>query len=86
MATLKKKIQSDIFIFLLVLIFVGGFWFILQIFNGNYSVIQDFIVYQIRLFKTKDAGHGGFFLYHVVVLLAGVFPASLFAIKSFKRN
>ncbi|MFC2137305.1 glycosyl transferase, partial [Bacteroidota bacterium] len=58
----------------------------LQILNGNYSVIQDFIVYQIRLFKTKDAGHGGFLLYHFVILLIGVFPASLFAIKSFKRR
>ena len=58
----------------------------LQILNGNWSVIQDFIVYQIRLFETKDAGHGGFFLYHFVVLLVGVFPASMFALFTFRRG
>jgi hypothetical protein len=41
---------------------------------------MDFINYQIRLFTTQDAGHGGFLLYHFVVLLLGVFPASVFAL------
>jgi len=83
----KFKIKiSELILFLLILIITGGFWFLLQIFNGNYNIIQDFIIYQIRLFKTKDAGHGGFFLYHFIILLIGVFPASIFAIKSFKRG
>jgi len=73
----------DAFIFLLVLVFVGGFWFFLQIANGNFSVIADFIAYQMRLFRTEDAGHGGFILYHFVVLLIGVFPASVFALRGF---
>lgn len=72
----------DVLAFTLVLAFTGGFWFILQILSGNYGIIVDFIEYQIRLFRTKDAGHGGFMLYHVVVLLVGVFPASLMAIPS----
>lgn len=71
---------SDILLFLVTLIPVGGLWFILQIFNGNYSVIADFFAYQVRLFSTQGAGHGGFFLYHFVVLLIGVFPASVFAL------
>ena len=58
----------------------GGFWFLLQIANGNMDLVLEFIRYQIRLFSTQDAGHGGFFLYHVVVLLFGVFPASVLAI------
>jgi 4-amino-4-deoxy-L-arabinose transferase-like glycosyltransferase len=66
--------------FLSALIFVGGFWFILQIVNGNMDVVIDFINYQIHLFQTKDAGHGGFLMYHFVVLLIGVFPASVIAI------
>lgn len=76
----------DIGLFLLVLILVGGFWFILQIVQGNYDVVVDFVQYQIRLFKTKDAGHGGFFLYHFIMLLIGVFPASVLALAGFKRN
>jgi 4-amino-4-deoxy-L-arabinose transferase-like glycosyltransferase len=86
----RFRIQTsikDVLVFLLILSFTGGFWFILQIFNGNYGIIRDFIVYQIRLFKTKDAGHGGFLLYHFVVVFAGVFPASVFAIFNlFKKD
>ncbi len=77
---------AQVLLFFAVLGFVGGFWFLLQIVNGNFSVIQDFIIYQIRLFETKDAGHGGFLLYHFVVLLVGVFPASVFALFTFKKN
>jgi 4-amino-4-deoxy-L-arabinose transferase-like glycosyltransferase len=66
----------DVLIYLLILMFTGGFWFILQIMKGNFPVIADFIVYQIRLFRTEDAGHGGFLLYHFVVLFAGWYPAS----------
>jgi 4-amino-4-deoxy-L-arabinose transferase-like glycosyltransferase len=65
---------------------VGGFWFILQIASGNFTIFQDFILYQIRLFQTQDAGHGGFPGYHFIVLLFGVFPASLFALKSFTKE
>lgn len=83
----KVKIKiKDIFLFIIVLSFTGGFWFILQILNGNYNIIIDFIVYQIRLFKTQDAGHGGFFGYHFVVLFLGVFPASIFALKTFRKT
>ena len=75
---------KQISLFILSLTFVGGFWFLLQILTGNYSVIRDFIVYQIRLFNTHDAGHGGFPFYHFIILLFGVFPASIFAIQGHK--
>ena len=77
---------KQLILFSTVLVLVGSTWFILQILNGNFTIIQDFIVYQIRLFQTKDAGHGGFLLYHFVVVLVGVFPASLLALPSFSRH
>lgn len=88
---LVKRFKIDfswcqVALFFSVLGFVGGFWFLLQIVNGNFSVIQDFILYQIRLFETKDAGHGGFLLYHFVVLLIGVFPTSAFALFTFRKD
>jgi 4-amino-4-deoxy-L-arabinose transferase-like glycosyltransferase len=43
----------------------------------------EFIKYHIRLFATPDAGHGGFPGFHVVVLLVGCFPASIFAARGF---
>ncbi len=76
----------DTGVFILSLALTGGAWFIIQIANGQYDVIIDFIVYQIRLFQTQDAGHGGFPLYHFVVLLVGVFPASVFAIRRFRKK
>lgn len=49
--------------------------------NGTWF-ITTFTEYQIRLFSTPDAGHGGFFGYHFVVLLVGCFPASIFCIHA----
>jgi 4-amino-4-deoxy-L-arabinose transferase-like glycosyltransferase len=87
---LKFSIKHFAF-YILALIVVGGSWFIVQIFNDNLQIVLDFIWYQIKLFSTEDAGHGGFFLYHFVVLFFGVFPASVFAISGlfpsiFKSN
>lgn len=75
---------KDVAVYIAVLAVVGGAWFILQIATGHYSIIQDFILYQIRLFETKDAGHGGFLLYHFVILFFGVFPASILALPTFR--
>jgi len=77
---------TDLLLFLGVLILSGGFWFILQILNGNFHIILDFIEYQVRLFNTQDAGHGGFLFYHFVVLFFGVFPASIFALVGFRKD
>lgn len=74
-----------IIVYAITVSIIGGLWFILQILSGNYDIIVKFIDYQIRLFTIEDAGHGGFLLYHFVVLFFGVFPASVFAIKTFRR-
>ena len=68
----------DVLIFSIALALFGGVWFLFQILAGNKETIMEFIVYQLRLLRTEDAGHGGFFLYHFVVLFLGVFPASVF--------
>ena len=77
---------THIGVFAIIFTLTGGFWFVLQAISGNFQILIDFIVYQIRLFKTQDAGHGGFFLYHFVVIFFGVFPASVFMIGGFKRR
>ena len=82
---LKVKV-TDVILYFLVLALVGGSWFIVQILTGHYDTVVEFIVYQVRLFQTKDAGHGGFFGYHFVVLFFTVFPTSILALKSFKRE
>ena len=76
----------DVAVYTVVLAVVGGAWFILQIATGHYTIIKDFILYQIRLFETQDAGHGGFLLYHFVILFFGVFPASILALPVFRKG
>ncbi|MGP8216473.1 MAG: ArnT family glycosyltransferase [Bacteroidia bacterium] len=71
--------QSIIYFF--VVFAAGGAWFALEALTGHWNIIMQFIQYQIRLFNTRDSGHGGPFYYHFVVLLIGCFPASIFAIR-----
>ena len=49
------------------------------IFQGG-EFTYEFIRYHLRLITTHDAGHKGFLLFHPVVLLLGVFPASIVAL------
>lgn len=76
----------DVLVYLVMLALAGGAWFIALAVTGHGEVIQDFLVYQVRLFQTQDAGHGGFPLYHFVVLFFGVTPASILAISTFRRS
>jgi len=73
-------------IFFIVSVVIGGVWFGLLILNGQTGIIQHFISYQVHLFNTEDSGHGGPFYYHFAVLLIGCFPASIFALFSFRNT
>jgi 4-amino-4-deoxy-L-arabinose transferase-like glycosyltransferase len=87
--TVKFKVKVklvDVPLYFIVLALVGGSWFLVQIMYGNYDTVVEFIVYQVRLFQTRDAGHGGFFGYHFVVLFFTVFPTSVLLLKSFKKE
>jgi len=77
---------ADVLVYLLALALAGGAWFIVLAATGHGEVIQDFLVYQVRLFETQDAGHGGFPLYHFVILFIGVTPASIIALSTFRRS
>ena len=81
----KMKVRptlGGIVLFFMMSATAGGIWFLIEIANGRFHIIQEFITYQIRLLNTKDAGHGGPFYYHAIVLLIGCFPASIFALRS----
>jgi 4-amino-4-deoxy-L-arabinose transferase-like glycosyltransferase len=73
-----------ILLFLVVTALAGGIWFIALLINGQQHIITEFIVYQIRLFQTEDAGHGGPFFYHFIILLVGCFPAAALSILSMR--
>ena len=60
-------------------------WFGVETALHGPDFVIEFITYQVRLFSTEDAGHGGFPGFHVIVLLFGCFPASVFAIRGFYK-
>jgi hypothetical protein len=72
--------------FVLAFLATTGIWYGMEIAVNGPWFMQEFITYQIRLFQTKDAGHGGFPGYHAVVLLLGCFPASAFALRALFTN
>jgi 4-amino-4-deoxy-L-arabinose transferase-like glycosyltransferase len=61
-------------------------WYIYIFSQMGGNIVEEFITYQVRLLTTKDAGHGGPVYYHFVILLLGCFPASIFALRSFRKN
>ncbi len=77
---------TEVLLFAFVYSITGGFWFILQVLKGNAAIIIEFINYQVHLFKSQGAGHGGFLLYHFVVLFFGMFPSSILAIGELFRK
>lgn len=87
---IKRKTFSikpmEIIVFFLAAGVVTFAWFGIETIKNGFWFLQEFIVYQIRLLQTEDAGHGGPFYYHFVVILLGVFPASWLAVRGMKRN
>lgn len=83
-----KKITEAKFVLwgLASLIITGSSWFIIEIARGNAEIIKAFFDYNIRLLKTEDSGHGGFLLYHFVVILVGCFPTSLLMLMALRKS
>lgn len=76
----------DILKYAAVVLVVSFAWFGVEFVKNGPYFMQEFIVYQIRLFQTQDAGHGGPFYYHALVLFLGCFPVSIFAIQGLLKK
>ena len=58
-------------------LFVTGLWVGINYLQNGNKFMTEFTIRQWELLTTADAGHGGFFLYHFIVLFFGCFlPAS----------
>jgi hypothetical protein len=69
-----------------LVLFLSGLWFAYETHLHGSTYMSEFITYQIRLFQTEDAKHGGTILFHPIALLLGCFPASIFMWSAFKKN
>ena len=70
----------QILLCILVIIALSAIWIINEIITNGISNFSAFITYQIELFTKPVALHGEPWYYHIVVLLIGCFPASIFFI------
>jgi 4-amino-4-deoxy-L-arabinose transferase-like glycosyltransferase len=77
---------KHILLFILPFVIINFAWFGVEMIQSGPWFLKTFIEYQIRLFLIQDAGHGGPFFYHFVVLLIGCFPASIYVFKAFRKN
>ncbi len=83
----KLKIElGEMLVWWLLVAAIVVTWLSFEIKANGLKFIDEFVKYQIRLFSTKDAGHGGPFFYHFIALLIGVFPASVLIFSSFRKN
>ncbi|MFA6571220.1 MAG: glycosyltransferase family 39 protein [Bacteroidota bacterium] len=73
-------------LFSVIVILIPVLWYLLISYKFGGNLVNDFLLYQLRLFTTQDAGHGGPFYYHFVILLFGCFPASAFVFRAFRKN
>ena len=84
----RKKVMSwqHFTLYAIVALSIPGTWFLYLAASGNGHLVVEFISYQLRLLTTEDAGHGGSFFYHWIILLLGCFPASVFAIQALVKS
>ncbi len=61
-------------------------WYISILSQTGGDIINDFVMYQIRLLTTGDAGHEGPIYYHLIPLFIGCFPASIFVLRAFRHQ
>lgn len=78
----NKGFFTHLIYFVLASGLASSLWFAIETAVNGPWFVREFVAYQIRLFSTPDSGHGGFPGYHVVILLLGAFPASVFAIAN----
>lgn len=81
---LWRLYEWGLFLFVAALPFMA--WLSFELVQHGPFFLVEFIVYQIRLFQTQDAGHGGPFIYHWVVILFGCFPMSFIALRAWNKS
>lgn len=83
---LKQLWSWPMLLFAVSTLLVSASWFAVEWLSGHKAVVEEFIQYQIRLFKTEDSGHSGPLLYHVIVLLIGCFPVSFLFLMAYRKS
>lgn len=65
---------------------VSSVWFGLEVLKHGPWFLQEFIQYQVALFRTPVAGHQEAIYYHFVVVFLGCFPISILALPVLSQS
>jgi 4-amino-4-deoxy-L-arabinose transferase-like glycosyltransferase len=76
----------DIAIWWVVAMAVVFSWLGFEIYHNGYRFVEGMAGFYEKLIGTKAEGHSGPWFYHILVLLIGVFPASVLAFTGFLKN
>lgn len=85
----RKSIKfplKEMVIFSLIAALPTIIWYGFVFAESGSGILSEFINYQIRLLTTGDAGHGGPFYYHALILMIGCFPASALMLRGFRKS
>jgi predicted membrane-bound mannosyltransferase len=83
----RRRISfGDAAVFFACVTAVAAVFFGVETLAHGTDFVKHFIAYQVTLFGTGESGHGGPFYFHFLVLFAGCFPASFFALFSFTKK
>ena len=69
---------KELLLILVGLLILPVFYFGIQVINHGWWFLNEFLIYQIDLFRYPIASHGQPFYYHFLVLLFGCFPVFVF--------
>lgn len=81
-----KRIAKDATLIGVLSLLPFGLWLLSDQSAYGQWFTRSFAEYQLRLLTTQDAGHGGPFYYHILVLLLGCFPASWLALSTLRKT
>lgn len=85
MFKVKVKIRH-VALFLGILLAVSSIWPIIAAFNGEIDNVWSSYRFQIHKVLTMNTGREGFFPFYVILVIAGVFPASIMAFNIIKKQ
>jgi 4-amino-4-deoxy-L-arabinose transferase-like glycosyltransferase len=77
---------GELIIFMVTFFATVSVWYVTDYLVHGDAFLKGFIQRHIEMLTTQDAGHGGPFYYHFIVLLLGCFPASVFMFGGIKNH
>ncbi|MGB1247429.1 MAG: ArnT family glycosyltransferase [Chitinophagales bacterium] len=83
-----KRLNSfgEIMTFSVFFLLTVSVWYGVELYRNGFTFFVEFFDRHVDLMSTEDAGHGGPFYYHFIVLLIGCFPASVFMFGGIKKH